>query len=117
MVETWRASWFGEEGTRLLYLLPQSLTDKVLPLKIAPKPQETVRVMVGRLEALTPESEAQLGKLILQLGADDFATRDAATKQIRKMGRFAEPALRRVAASTADPEVRGRAESLLGQMR
>ena len=30
MVNTWQASWFGENGTRLLYLVPTKLTDKLL---------------------------------------------------------------------------------------
>src|SRR6185503_15542999 len=53
MVNTWRSSWFGEDGTRLLYLLPQSLTERMIPLKVTPTPQRVVRTMVGRLEILT----------------------------------------------------------------
>ncbi len=37
MVNTWRTSWFGENGTRLLYLMPGKLTDKLLPLAIDPR--------------------------------------------------------------------------------
>jgi hypothetical protein len=58
MVATWNRSWFHEPGTRLFYVLPQSLTDELLPLTIQPAPQESVRVMVGRYEILTPEDEA-----------------------------------------------------------
>src|SRR5262249_46033668 len=52
MVNTWRSSWFGESGTRLLHLVPSSLTEKLLPLTIEPAPTERVRVLVGRLETI-----------------------------------------------------------------
>src|SRR5436853_258232 len=78
MVNTWRSSWFGEEGTRLLYLLPQSLTDKMIPLKVTPAPQKTVRVMVGRLETLTPQIEQKIENLLVQLASPMPAQRDAA---------------------------------------
>lgn len=58
MVKTWRDSWFIEQGTRLFYLLPQEKTDELLPLTITPRPDEVVRVMVGRLEIMRPEHSA-----------------------------------------------------------
>src|SRR4051794_3248224 len=45
MVNTWRTSWFGENGTRLLYLVPSKQTDKLLPLKVEPAPDERVRLL------------------------------------------------------------------------
>ena len=30
MVKTWRSAWFGEEGTRVLYILPRDYTDRAL---------------------------------------------------------------------------------------
>src|SRR5712691_4478689 len=56
MVETWRGSWF-EEGSRLLYIVPPSFVNEVLPLSIHPGPAQTVRVFVGRLELVTPATE------------------------------------------------------------
>jgi hypothetical protein len=53
MVETWRNSWF-EEGSRLIYIVPREFIDGVLPLTINPKPEQMVRVFVGRLELITP---------------------------------------------------------------
>ncbi len=117
MVDTWKNSWFGEDGTRLLYLLPQSQTDAVIPLHITPTPQKTTRIMVGRLEALTPESEAGLTTLIQKMGNDDPRARERASRQLRQYGRFAEPALRRVGQMNADPEIRSRTEMLLGELR
>ncbi|MGH8598395.1 MAG: hypothetical protein ACREXT_17220, partial [Gammaproteobacteria bacterium] len=56
MVNTWRDSWF-EEGLRVFYVLPRVSTDAVLPITIEPAPAELVRVMVGRVEIITPEVE------------------------------------------------------------
>ena len=49
MIETWRDTWF-EDGLRLLYVLPDAFVDEVLPMTIAPRPRERVRVLVGRME-------------------------------------------------------------------
>jgi hypothetical protein len=117
MVNTWRSSWFGEEGTRLLYLLPQSLTDKMIPLKVTPAPEKTVRVMVGRLETLTPQIEQKIETLLVQLASPMPAERDAAMASIAKFGRFAEPALQRVCKNSDDPEIKARAKELLTKLQ
>jgi hypothetical protein len=113
MVRTWQSSWFGEQGTRLLYSLPQVETDALLPLKIQPAPKQVVRVMIGRLETLTPEQEKKIESLVGQLGAADPAVREQTTGEIKKLGRFAEPALNRVVATSVDPETQAKARSLL----
>lgn len=112
MVKTWTDSWF-EEGLRVLYVLPRAATDAILPLKIDPKPRELVRVLVGRLEILTPEREREIETLAARLGSEDPAVRDAATASLRRAGRFAEPVLKRIQASTSDPEVKVRIADLL----
>jgi hypothetical protein len=112
MVRTWRSSWFGEPGTRVLYSLPRESTDALLPLRLDPAPKELVRVMVGRLEALTVEDERSIGELVAQLGNADPAVREQKTTELRRLGRFAEPALARAAQLSEDPEIRLRAQSL-----
>jgi len=82
MVETWRTSWF-EEGTRLLYIVPTSFVNSVVPLSISPAPSQTVRVFVGRLEVVTPETERSVERAI--------AAHDTVT--LAKYGRFLEPIL------------------------
>jgi hypothetical protein len=112
MVKTWRSSWFGEPGTRVLYSLPRASTDALLPLHLDPAPRELVRVMIGRLETLTPEQERGIEERVARLGAGDPAVREETAAQIRRLGRFAEPALARVAAMSDDPEIRTRAQTL-----
>jgi len=82
MVETWRDSWF-EEGSRLIYIVPRSFIDKVVPLTINPVPASLTRVFVGRLEIVTPD--------ILQAVKAAVATNDTPT--LEKYGRFVEPIL------------------------
>lgn len=121
MLNTWRNSWFGEEGTRLFYILPQRQTDAILPLEIQPVPDEIVRVMVGRLEIMTPERERLIEEALEQ---DPSGESEATTDQLpelpeglRSLGRFAEPALLRVAATTDAPQVRDEAKRLAKQLK
>jgi hypothetical protein len=117
MVKSWKSSWFGEPGTRVLYSLPQGDTDVLLPLHVTPAPKEMVRVMIGRLETLTPEQERGVESLISKLGDMDPAVRDRSSSRIREFGRFAEPALARVAKTSTDPEVQVRAQVLLKNLQ
>ncbi len=116
MVKTWKSSWFGEPGTRVLFSLPQAYTDQMLPLKLQPAPKTALRVMVGRLEILTPEKERIIEKLIGQLGSADPAIREQASTIITQLGRFAEPALTRISQITDDPETSAKAKALLRQI-
>lgn len=112
MIKTWRDSWF-EPGLRIFYVLPRAATDKVLPIAIEPAPAELVRVMVGRLEILTPEREREIAALVAQLGDPAMAVRDEASRKLALHGRFAEPVLRTLLARETDPEIKVRIEKLL----
>ncbi|HSU54476.1 MAG TPA: hypothetical protein VLT36_10480 [Candidatus Dormibacteraeota bacterium] len=104
MVKTWKDSWFEEEGVRVLYLLPRSWTDQTLPLNIEPAPTALTRVMVGRAEVLTAAHQQQLSNALTKAQQGDKTARDEAVAQLRKLGRFAQPALN-LAARGARPEV------------
>jgi hypothetical protein len=94
MVNTWRCSWFGENGTRVLYLVPGKQTDKLLPLKVEPAPDEQVRVLVGRLETITPEDCEQL---VVRLSGNSTGEKPAESwvkEELKSLGRFAEPAIK-----------------------
>lgn len=56
MIDTWRDSWF-EEGSRLIYILPESAVNAMLPIEIDPAPARISRVFVGRIELITPETK------------------------------------------------------------
>lgn len=137
MVKTWRDSWFQEEGTRLFYMLPRPLTDELLPLTISPTPAELVRVMVGRLEIMTPESEQHVRDVVLASSRHRKAEMirrgalmEAAHKQgepspqfkdpvarlpeaLVSLGRLAEPALVRAKYYSTDAVIQHEAGLLL----
>jgi len=117
MVNTWRSSWFGEEGTRLLYLVPQQLTDALLPLSIKPAPETIVRVLVGRMEIVTPERERQVHDAIESMGTCLNAAVDPIRSELQSLGRFAEPTLERLAEQSNDDSFRSTANSLLTIVR
>jgi hypothetical protein len=106
MVKTWSDTWF-EEGLRVFYVMPSRATDEVLPLAVDPKPAEIVRVLVGRTEILTPELERNILDLVEKPAGSDVEM------QLKKFGRFAEPVVRRVYYTTADPAVKQRAAQLM----
>ncbi len=57
--------------------------------------------------------KAQIGRLIRQLGSNQFSEREAASRQLEKIGPPAMDALRAAESSTADPEVRRRAGEVI----
>jgi hypothetical protein len=102
MVNTWKDSWFAEDGVRVLYLLPRAWTDRTLPMHLTPQPQELVRVMVGRAELITPGTEKLLCKSLADASGGDERARELALLELKKLGRFAEASLRRVTNTAAN---------------
>jgi hypothetical protein len=101
MVKTWQSAWFGDNGTRLLYILPSSQTEKLLPLAVEPRPTETVRVLVGRHDFLTPEQETEGDHRLERIRAARVELEDL-QKEMLKLGRFAaELAQKRLEKRTA----------------
>ena len=85
MLETWGDSWF-EEGSRLIYVLPPSTVDSILPLQVDPTPSQTTRVFVGRIELVTPETRRAVETAIAR---SDWAA-------VGPYSRFLEPILQRI---------------------
>jgi hypothetical protein len=113
MVNTWRSSYFGTDGVRVLFVLPREWTDRVIPMRIDPRPAALVRVMVGRLELLTPERERRAERAVRDLASPDSAVREAAFEYLREQGRYVEPVIRRTERETKDEAVRRLCKRLL----
>jgi hypothetical protein len=92
MLETWKDSWF-EEGTRLLYVVPASFVNRVLPLSISPAPSELTRVFVGRLELVSIGTRTAIEEAL--------AKGDEAT--LAKYSRFLEPMLQILLQRESEP--------------
>jgi hypothetical protein len=77
MVQTWWDSYFEKPGLRVFWVVPGAETERILPLKITPKPREMVRVLVGRSEVLRPRFEKQLVKEFQAKKRDAWNVREA----------------------------------------
>ncbi len=117
MVNTWRTSWFGENGTRLLYLVPGTQTDTLLPLKVEPVPDEQLRVLVGRLETITPEDCEQLVRRLVGTGENNRPSEARTKEELKSLGRFAEPAVQFAISQTRNPIQVGRLQAILTTLR
>ena len=106
MVNTWRSSYFQTDGIRVLFVLPQSWTDRYIPLKMVPQPKEIVRVMVGRMELLTPEREREAESAIRDLASPESSVREKAFATLSAQGRYVEPIVRRTLNTSTDERVR-----------
>jgi hypothetical protein len=113
MVNTWRSSYFKTDGIRMLFLLPQSWTDRYIPMRIDPAPSELVRVMVGRLELLTVERERRAEHAVRDLASPDSVVRENAFIALRGEGRYVEPIIRRTIRESTDEHVRELCKRLL----
>jgi hypothetical protein len=100
LVNTWRSSYFEHDGLRVLFILPQSWTNRFIPLTVMPKPTALARVMVGRIEGLTVARE---NKVAAALKSGNQAV-------LAAQGRYLEPILRRLAMR---PELKRLCEKLL----
>jgi hypothetical protein len=62
LVETWSHAYFKSAGLRVFFLVPRAWTDHYLSLSIS-TPAEIARVMVGRIELVSPEQRETLDRL------------------------------------------------------
>lgn len=62
LLNTWEVSYFKSSGLRLFFLVPRAWTDFYLPLNIS-LPANINRVMVGRIELVTPEQREKLREI------------------------------------------------------
>lgn len=99
MVNTWRKSYFHTPGVRVLYVVPKNWTDALLPIRISPKPTELVRTLVGRVDVLTVSEEQRVLALVKTAYTNGHRYVD-----LKKLGRFAEPKLRRALELLKDPK-------------
>jgi hypothetical protein len=113
MVNTWRSSYFQSEGVRVLYVLPQTWTESFIPLQITPRPDNLVRVMVGRVELLTPAREQEIASAVRRSSDTDTMRRAHALATLYAQGRYIEPILRRLLRVSSDPAVRAGCRKLL----
>lgn len=86
------------------YYAARKATDATLPLTLDPKPSELVRVMVGRVEVITPELESSVEKIVAAIKNSESYLPVAAKELAQKHGRFVVSALKRILARPGDPQ-------------
>jgi hypothetical protein len=69
-----------------------------------------------RLPRVASPDPKQLQKLIADLDADDFSTREQAAEELANLGELAEPALRKALNGKPSIEVRRRVKALLDKL-
>lgn len=88
---------------------------------LAWNPGQAVPLLEDRLAAATRPAGAvppqRIARLIAELDSDEFAVREAASKELETIGRQAEAALRRAQATGGSPEARRRIGRLLARLR
>jgi hypothetical protein len=62
MLNTWEVSYFKRPGLRLFFMVPRPWTEAYLPMHLS-QSADVTRVMVGRIEIVTPEQRATLKRI------------------------------------------------------
>jgi hypothetical protein len=106
LLATWDGSYFRSPGERLFFLVPRSWTDAVLPLRLSVSADVT-RVMVGRIELVTPAQRTLLRRMAESPLPDRNTLQDVAAAMTRLRNDPAKAAAYRALAAG-----RGRLEDL-----
>lgn len=117
LVKIWGDDMFTTPGERLLYVMPRHEADAMLPLSISPKPTDVVRVLITWVEVSTPEAERRVMELVEQLDSNLADEREAAEEELRKLDRFAEAILLRVAKTAESEGVRTKVQAILDSLQ
>jgi hypothetical protein len=84
---------------------------------LASSPEEAVALLKGRLRRAQAADAGRLGRLLADLGSEEFPVREKAQAGLEELGDLAEPALRQALADKPALEVRRRMERLLERLR
>jgi WD40 repeat protein len=84
--------------------------------RLAAAPAQSVPLLRERLRPAAPVDGKRVERLIADLDADEFAAREAASRELEALGQRAESALRRALARPESFEAKRRAERLLGPL-
>jgi hypothetical protein len=117
MVATWSRSWFEKDGARVIYVLPREQVDQVLSLDLQPRPKTLVRVLVGRLEYITPETQRRVEDALRARSSGDATRVREADEVFEGLDRFLEPQLRNVVQNGSSDELKKAAAAMLATVK
>jgi hypothetical protein len=84
---------------------------------LAAAPAQAVPYLGKLLSPVQPMDQGRLERLIADLGSDQFAAREKATKELEAAGELAEPLLQKALEAKPDLEMRRRVERLLEKLK
>jgi hypothetical protein len=113
LVAVWKDDFFSSPGVTLLYRLPQEEYDRLLPLTVKPRPEKVVRVGLVQQVPYDKEMNERVRRLVKQLDDDDFDAREAAQKELEKLGRAAFGHLRSWQPKAVSLEAKRRVQAVL----
>lgn len=113
LVNTWKEEFFQSPQIMLIYRLPQAEYDRLLPLTVTPAADKVVRVGLVQQIACDEALRDRIHALVKQLGAEDFATRDRASRALQELKKVAYTELQQHRAKATDPEVKARLDRIL----
>jgi hypothetical protein len=98
-----------------VYRLDQPEMDRLLPLEVVPQPAKVTRAGLVVARNIDPRINSEIDSLIVQLGDDDWAKREQATKALAALGLLAKSKLE-TASNHKDAEIAFRAERILADL-
>ncbi len=79
-------------------------------------PGEALKLLSEKIAMPVPTPPERIAKWILELGSEDFQTREAAANSLEALGSEASPSLRAAFAKSPSPEVRKAASNVLAKL-
>jgi hypothetical protein len=116
LAEVWKQEFFQADGLTMFYRLPQEEYEKLLPMKLKPRPEKLVRVGLVFQPHCEPDLAQRIADLAKDLGSEEFEKREAAQQSLEKIGRAAFVHLRRVRPAIKSPEALRRIDELLDRV-
>jgi hypothetical protein len=113
LAEVWKKDFFQADGLTLFFRLPQEEYEKLLPMKLKPRPEKLVRVGLVLHPHCEPDFAERVANLAGELGSNDFEARERAQKRLEEMGRAAFVHLKRLRETIKSPEAQRRLDELL----
>jgi hypothetical protein len=113
LADVWKKDFFQADGLTLFFRLPQEEYEKLLPMKLKPRPEKLVRVGLVLHPHCEPDFADRVAALAKDLDDNEFDTRERAQKRLEDMGRAAFVHLRRLREKVKSAEMQRRLDDLL----
>ncbi len=118
IVKIWDKEFFQNKGIRIIYRITKKAYDKLLPIKIVPKPIELVRVGLVFVEDIDPELHTRIDGLINDLKEKKHLDlEESPINVLTKIGRPALAAVTRLMNETNDPEIKTYAARIIKRIK